>query len=148
MARKRDELDLEDLEGISFELSKPLSVADMPPDSQVQADIIGVRHLNADRLDQLDVGTELLLQYKMGLSLLNSIVNDVAIPPNQKAQMFTSVNSVLGKIVADRTKSINADRIKALESCLITTLLGFPEMKDAFLERYSRAVQALEEGEQ
>lgn len=123
--------------------SRPPKMSGEPSNHSSPAVVIDTRFVSADKLDNLDVAEELLHQYKTGLALLNSVLNDAEVAANQKAQVFSSVNSILSRIVADKTKTMNADRMRALETTLVTTLLEFPEMKAAFLERYERAVQAL-----
>lgn len=91
-------------------------------------------------LTSLDLSHELYLQYLKAKKMLTDAGNE---PLNQKAQTLNSIVSVLGVIAKLRTELYNSERLKKLESCLIETLLEYPELHEAFMERYERELQGV-----
>lgn len=99
-----------------------------------------VRHVSAEKLSDLDLDQELLHQYKAAVASYEE-VRYVDTPANQKAQLLNSITSIITNIVKLQTDLLNAERLKKLESTLISVLKKYPEMRSEFLEEYERALR-------
>lgn len=89
--------------------------------------------LPTPRLADLDLAEELYQQYIQAKQMLEDADKD---PLNQKAQTTNSIIGILDRIAKIRTELYNAEKLKKLESCLLTTLKEFPELSERFLELY------------
>lgn len=92
------------------------------------------------KLADLDLESELMLQFSTAKRLLAAAELDDGVPLNQKAQASNSITSVLATISKIRTELHSAERLKTLESTLIATLKEFPELNAAFLAAYTKAL--------
>jgi len=88
-------------------------------------------------LEDLNLADELYAQYVKAKQLLEDADKE---PLNQKAQTMNSIVNILGHITKIRTDIYNAEKLKRLESALLTTLKEFPELSDRFLELYEEEV--------
>jgi hypothetical protein len=91
------------------------------------------RLLPVPRLEDLNLADELYAQYVSAKQMLEDSDED---PLNQKAQTTNSIVNILAHIAKIRTDLYNAERLKKLESCLLTTLKEFPEISERFIELY------------
>ena len=99
-----------------------------------------VSDVAANSLAELDLDQALLQQYKDARLLLRLAEYDEEIPLNQKAQIMNSITMILTKIVENQTALYDAERVKVIESILIETLKGFPDISKVFLEKYKEAL--------
>lgn len=98
------------------------------------------RQITAASLSELNLDEELLIQYQNAVSTFESIRYDEETPANQKAQILNTISAILTNIVKLQTEMYDAERLKKLESALITILQGFPDIKEAFLQAYEKAL--------
>lgn len=98
--------------------------------------------LQAVKLADLDVGSELLAQYKIARNLMHTVEYEEGVPLNQKAQLINSLNALVGTVLKQQTELHNMERLKTLEQVLIDTLKLFPDLKVAFLKAYKEALEA------
>lgn len=84
-------------------------------------------------LEDLDLSSELYKQYIDAKQMLSDATDE---PLNQRAQTVNSIVNILDRITKIRTEIYNAEKLKKLESALLTTLKEFPELSDRFLELY------------
>lgn len=91
-------------------------------------------------LKDLDLEKELLNQYKKAQELLEFSDGE---PLNQKAQTLNSITNILQAIIKSQQDLYNVERLKTLETTLITVLQGFPEIKHKFLDAYERELKKL-----
>ena len=91
-------------------------------------------------LKDLDLEKELLNQYKKAQELLEFSDGE---PLNQKAQTLNSITNILQAIIKSQQDLYNIERLKTLETTLITVLQGFPEIKHKFLDAYERELKKL-----
>lgn len=98
------------------------------------------RQITAASLSELNLDEELLIQYQNAVGTFESIRYDEETPANQKAQILNTISAILTNIVKLQTEMYDAERLKKLESALITILQGFPDIKEAFLQAYEKAL--------
>lgn len=87
-------------------------------------------------LNELDTAQELMLQYQRAENLAGSVLTDVDVPPNQRAQVLAAVTAVLSQIIKLQTDLHNSQQFKRIEMIMIDTLKAFPEMQAAFMDAY------------
>ncbi len=93
--------------------------------------------LPATTLLDMNMEEELILQFQAVRTLQNTILDDISVPANQKAQVANSVASVLGSIADLQNKVYSSERFKRIETLLIRHLNKLPEdVAAAFLEDY------------
>lgn len=93
-------------------------------------------------LDELDLDKELAEQFIRAKQLILNAETDDNVTLAQKAQATNSITSILQNIVKMRTDLYNSERIKLIESILISVLKEFPDVQAAFLDRYEAALEA------
>lgn len=97
--------------------------------------------LPATTLLDMNMEEELILQFQAVRTLQNTILDDLSVPANQKAQVANSVASVLGSIADLQNKVYSSERFKRIETLLIRHLNKLPEdVAAAFLEDYEQLV--------
>lgn len=84
-------------------------------------------------LEDLDLSAELYKQYTDAKQMLSDASDE---PLNQRAQTVNSIVNILDRITKIRTEIYNAEKLKKLESALLTTLKEFPGLSERFLELY------------
>jgi hypothetical protein len=86
----------------------------------------------------IDLVEELGLQYRNGKNLLSQILNDNNTAPNQKAQVFNSVQSQLETIIKRREEVYSQERLKAFEAGFLKAMKALPNdaARHAFFDRY------------
>lgn len=109
-----------------------------PPPQQKMPIVLAI----PDSLDELDLDKELAGQFTRTKQLILNAEDDFGITLAQKAQATNSLTSILQNIVKMRTDLYNAERIKLIESILISVLKDFPDLQAAFLDRYEAALEA------
>lgn len=99
--------------------------------------------LPSTKLKDMDLETELILQYHKIVALQTRVLDDNKTPANQMAQVSNAVAGILQNLVAMQTKYHTSERFKELESRLIKTLNRLPpEYLDEFFKWYeSEAVE-------
>lgn len=96
-------------------------------------------HLPALKLTDLNLETEIVLQYQRAKALLGRVIADTKIPTNQKAQVANSCMAILEQLVKMQGKLYSAERFKAIEQCLIKALKTLPrEAQEKFFVDYER----------
>ena len=95
------------------------------------------------KLSDMDLESEMLLQYHTVRALQTSVLTDDDIPPNQRAQVANSVTASLNKL-ADLQQSIySSERFKAIENTLIRHLSLMPEdAAQRFMAQYAQILRA------
>lgn len=78
--------------------------------------------LPSTALRDMDLESELVLQYHRATELQNDVLQDERVPANQMAQVMNATASVLQQLVAMQTKFHTAERLKEIESRLIRAL--------------------------
>jgi len=100
--------------------------------------------LPSQSIMDMDLESELLLQYQQTKTLLASIVDDDETPANQKAQVINSCSSILAQITKSQTDLYNGERLKIMEQALINALKTVPtEVSDDFFVNYEREIAGL-----
>jgi len=83
--------------------------------------------------------TELMNQYRRVLKLQRDCMEDLEVPPNQKAQVAAQVKSTLGDLVRMQTEFYTSERFRSIENLLIKYMKTLPiEMAKTFLAEYER----------
>lgn len=77
-------------------------------------------------IKDLKLTEELGLTYRQGQVLLDSVVDDGDVPASQRAQVFTSVNAMLEKIIKQQEIVFNAERLKRYEAAFMKVLEDLP----------------------
>jgi len=91
----------------------------------------------------LNLADELGIQFRSGKALLASIQDDRDVPPNQRAQVFNSVGTMLDKITKQMKGVYDAERLKRYEAAVMKTLEDCPpELKRKFLDLYGDYLKA------
>jgi hypothetical protein len=86
---------------------------------------------------KVNLTEELGLQYRHGKILLETISTDTDTKPNQKAQVFNSVVSMLDKIIDQRRFVYSAERLKRFEEAFLRAARILPtEAREAFFDMY------------
>ena len=93
-------------------------------------------------LDELDLDKELAEQFIRAKQLILNAEADGDASLAQKAQATNSITSILQNIVKMRTDLYNSERIKLIESILISVLKEYPDIQAAFIDRYEAALEA------
>jgi Lon protease-like protein len=119
------------LNDISFTL-KARAEEQVPTQIDLPADV--------STLKDLDLEAELLAQYKRARRLLAVAEHDTEVPLSQKATALNSISTIITNITKAQTDLYNAERLKTLESTLITCLKQFPDLREEFLTRYREAL--------
>ena len=91
-------------------------------------------------LKDIDLDGELFTQYARAKNLLALAETDEEIALNQKVQAMNSIVGILSQIVKLQSDVYNAQSAAELENTLISVLKKFPDLKDAFLKEYKKAL--------
>jgi len=95
--------------------------------------------LPEESLSGMDMTTELMNQYRRVLKLQRDCMEDLEVPPNQKAQVAAQVKSTLGDLVRMQTEFYTSERFRSIENLLIKYMKTLPiEMAKTFLAEYER----------
>lgn len=89
-------------------------------------------------MENIDLEKEIVDRYIQARILLEEAKGE---PVGQKATMLRTATDILRSLVKTKTDLYNAERLQVLEQTLIEVLQDFPELKNAFLERYERALK-------
>lgn len=91
------------------------------------------------RLDQINLESELVAQYNRVLRLQEDVMWDDDCPANQKAQVAGQVASTLGSLIKMQEDLQRSEAFKLMESVLADAIKTLPEeAKTAFFEEYER----------
>jgi ElaB/YqjD/DUF883 family membrane-anchored ribosome-binding protein len=95
-----------------------------------------------ESLSGMDMTTELMNQYRRVLKLQRDCLEDLEVPPNQKAQVAAQVKSTLGDLVRMQTEFYTSQRMRNIENLLIKYMksLSLKEARD-FLDDYQRLIE-------
>jgi hypothetical protein len=96
--------------------------------------------LPVQALEDLDLAGELEQALASTKRLLRTAEYDGDIPLNQKAQILSTLNTILTSITKSRSEIYSAERNRALESTLIKVLKRFPALQSEFMLAYSEAL--------
>lgn len=96
--------------------------------------------LSVTRLKHINLHQESVIQYMQSRKLLNDIMADSDVPPNQKAQVNNSVQSNLAYLDRMQKETYTSERNKQLESLLVRYINEMPddESRKRFLDEYAR----------
>jgi hypothetical protein len=92
-------------------------------------------------LETLDLGQELEQALASTKRLLKAAEYADEIPLNQKAQILSTLNTILSSAAKSRAEIYSAARHRTLENVLLATLKQFPELQVAFMTAYSEALE-------
>lgn len=87
---------------------------------------------------EIHIGDELGLQYRQGKMLLESIMSDKNVAPNQKAQVFNTLQAQLEKMIKLRQMVFSQERLQRYEKAVLRCIeaLGTDAAKESFLDLY------------
>jgi len=92
-----------------------------------------------ESLSGMDMTTELMSQYRRVLKLQRDCLEDLEVPPNQKAQVAAQVKSTLGDLVRMQTEFYTSERFRSIENLLIKYMKSLPiDMAKSFLFEYEK----------
>jgi ElaB/YqjD/DUF883 family membrane-anchored ribosome-binding protein len=92
-----------------------------------------------ESLSGMDMTTELMNQYRRVLKLQRDCLEDLEVPPNQKAQVAAQVKSTLGDLVRMQTEFYTSERFRSIENLLIKYMKSLPiDMAKSFLFEYEK----------
>lgn len=101
------------------------------------------QHLPAIKLKDLNLESELLLQFHAVRALQNDVLSDDDVPPHQRAQVANSVSSVLVKLGELQSDIYSSERFKDIENILIGALVDLPEPQVVeFLAKYEERMKS------
>lgn len=89
--------------------------------------------------EQLNLEGEILQQYNAAKKLYHDSSFDLGIPLNQKAQVLNAISAIISALVKSKQDLYNMDRIKRIESILLSTLKRHPELQKDFMVDYKKA---------
>lgn len=75
----------------------------------------------------LDLAEELGMQYRQGKALLAAIQMDDAVPANQKAQVYNTVQAQLDRIIKMREEVYSQERLKRYEGAFLKAMAALPD---------------------
>lgn len=98
--------------------------------------------LPEESLSGMDMTTELMNQYRRVLKLQRDCMEDLEVPPNQKAQVAAQVKSTLGDLVRMQTEFYTSQRMRNIENLLIKYMKSI-SLKEAreFLAEYQLLIE-------
>jgi ribosomal protein S13 len=117
------------------------TLKDLPEEElrRIKAQIESLLPARSSDLAGMDMGQELMQQYRVVLELQQEALNDIETPANQKAQVAGQVKSTLNDLVRMQTEFYTAERFRAIESMLIRYMKTLPiEEAKVFLDEYER----------
>lgn len=95
-------------------------------------------------LKSLDLDGELYNAYAKAKNYLAEVQMDRDVPPNQVAQVFNTISSILKEIVKMQTDLYDAERVKKLEAAMLKAIKVAPkEAQLAFLEEYEAILKGM-----
>lgn len=90
-------------------------------------------------LKDLDLDRELHDTYVAAKDYLEYVKTDERLPPNQVAQTFNTITTILKEVTKTQTDVYNAERVKKLELAMIHALkLTDSATQDAFFAEFER----------
>jgi len=93
--------------------------------------------LPATQLKDLDLETELVIQFQVVKTLQTRVMDDKTTPSNQRAQVANSCASTLQQLTKMQAEFYTSERFKAIESALIKLLRKWPEGEvETFFDEY------------
>lgn len=110
-------------------------------DSMTEADRIDLRQQIDDtltlKLEDMNLAEELALQFKQARALYADIVTDDEVLANQKAQVLSTITSIIATITKAQAELYNAERLKKLEAAVLKALKTLPkDSQEAFFDLY------------
>jgi hypothetical protein len=100
--------------------------------------------LGLGSLADLDIGQEIVLQYRTLKILQHEALKDDEAPHGQKAQASMTVSRMLSELAKSRQLLYGAERIKQIELMTIEAIKECPDdAKEAFFERLERYLATL-----
>lgn len=133
---------MDELNPADLAASKPFSLkaATKPaPPKTLQVDL---PELLTD-INQIDHKRELAMQYSLAKQAYALVQHDSETPLNQKAQALNTITNILASIVKLQDTVYSIERMKILEEALIESLQSFPDLKQAFLDKYKQRLEQL-----
>jgi hypothetical protein len=124
------------------DLPKPAAKAAPRIDTLSIPDLLALRAqidaaLPAAALADLDLESELVVQYQTIKELQNRTLGDDETPANQKAQVANACAAVLGQLVKMQAEFYTAERFKSIEGLMVKALKTLPlEHAEQFLRDY------------
>lgn len=96
--------------------------------------------LPVTKLKHINLHQESVIQYMQSRKLLNDIMGDTSVPPNQKAQVNNSVQSNLAYLDRMQKETYTSERNKQLENLVVNYINEMPdnEAKKTFLDELAR----------
>lgn len=102
------------------------------------------QHLPPIALKDMNLEEEMLLQYHALRALQNSVLTDVELPLNQRAQVANAVANNLDKLAQLQETLYSTERYKRVENIMIRTLNKLPEAEaEYFLTEYEKMLDAV-----
>jgi hypothetical protein len=93
-------------------------------------------------LKHINLTEELGLQYRQGQALLKDAQDDPEIPPNQRAQVYNSVASMLDKIIKLQGEVYSQERLKKYEAAFLKAAsIMDATARAAFFDLYEEYLQ-------
>ena len=93
--------------------------------------------LPATRLSEMNLEEELVRQFLKVQALQDSVLEDDAVPANQRSQVAGQVASTLQQLVKMQSEFHTAERFKAIENLMIKYFKRLPlDVVEKFLEEY------------
>lgn len=101
--------------------------------------------LPVTKLKHINLHQESVIQYMQSRKLLNDIMSDTEVPPNQKAQVNNSVQSNLAYLDRMQKETYTSERNKQLEYLVVRFIneLEDTEAKKNFLDELARRMGEL-----
>jgi hypothetical protein len=95
--------------------------------------------LPATRLVDLNLETEVIVQFLQVKALLQDVLTEGDTPANQKAQVANSCQAILDQLTKRQLQLYGTERVKAIEQCVIRCMKKLPDAAQrAFFEDYER----------
>ena len=115
--------------------------------SMTEADRIDLRQQIDDtltlKLENMNLAEELALQFKQARALYADIVNDPEVLANQKAQVLSTITSIIATITKAQAELYNAERLKKLEAAVLKALKTLPkDSQEGFFDLYGGYLNA------
>jgi len=96
-------------------------------------------HLPALKLTDLNLETEIVIQYQQAKALLGRVIASDTVPTNQKAQVANSCTAILDQLSKMQIRLYSSERFKAIEQVLIKALRTLPTAtQEQFFVDYER----------
>lgn len=118
---------------------------DLDLDQYSDEELLTLRAMIDDRLPvtklkHINLQEESVIQYMQSRKLLNDVMSDPEIPPNQKAQVNNSVQSNLTALDRMQKSTYTQERNKQLEYIVVNLVNELPDMeaKKKFLDELAR----------